>query len=72
MGQFSDQRASPRINLTDEPGEIIVVHAPGGCRSLLYEELGPATRSGTPDPSRIAAILAKHHITLLGPPLAAG
>ena len=25
MGQFSDQRASPRINLTDEPGEIIVV-----------------------------------------------
>ena len=58
------------LNLTDEPGEIIVVYAPGGCRGF-YEELGPATRVGTPDRQQIAEIFSRHDMTLLGPPLTA-
>ncbi|MGZ4193773.1 MAG: cupin domain-containing protein [Solirubrobacteraceae bacterium] len=58
------------LNLTDAPGQIIVVYAPGGCRSF-YEELGPATRDGTPDRARIAEIFARHDMTFLGPPLSA-
>ena len=58
------------LNLTDEPGEIIVVYAPGGGRGF-YEELGPATRVGTPDRQQIAEIFARHDMTLLGPPLTA-
>jgi len=56
------------LNLTDQPAEIIVVYTPGGCQSF-YEELGPATRSATPDREEIAAIFKRHGMTLLGPPL---
>jgi quercetin dioxygenase-like cupin family protein len=59
------------LNLTDETGELIVVYAPGGGHKF-YEELGPATRNGAPDPAAIAAIFEKHDMTLLGPPLSAG
>ncbi len=58
------------LNLTDAPGEIIVVYTPGGCRHF-YEELGPATRNGTPDRAVVAAIFEKHDMTLLGPPMSA-
>ena len=58
------------LNLTDEPGEIIVVYTPGGCHHF-YEELGPATRNGTPDRAVVAAIFEKHDMSLLGPPLSA-
>ena len=56
------------LNLTDELGEIIVVYTPGGGHKF-YEELGPATRSGTPDRADVAAIFEKHGMSLLGPPL---
>lgn len=56
------------LNLTDEPGEIIVVYTPGGGHRF-YEELGPATRSGASDRATIAAIFEKHGMSLLGPPL---
>jgi quercetin dioxygenase-like cupin family protein len=56
------------LNLTDEPGEIIVVYTPGGGHKF-YEELGPISRTGRPDREVIAAIFAKHGMTLLGPPL---
>lgn len=56
------------LNLTDEPGEIIVVYTPGGGHRF-YEELGPATRNGTPDKAAVAAIFEKHEMSLLGPPL---
>ena len=56
------------LNLTDEPGEVIVVYTPGGGHKF-YEELGPATRSGTADRTAIAAIFEKYDMTLLGPPL---
>jgi quercetin dioxygenase-like cupin family protein len=56
------------LNLTDEPGEIVVVYTPGGGHTF-YEELGPATRNGQPDRATVAAIFAKHDMTLLGPPL---
>lgn len=56
------------LNLTDQQGEVIVVYAPGGGHKF-YEELGPATRSGTADRAVIAAIFEKHSMTLLGPPL---
>jgi mannose-6-phosphate isomerase-like protein (cupin superfamily) len=58
------------LNLTDQPGEIVVVYSPGGGHKF-YEELGPATRNGAPDHQVIAAIFAKHGMTLLGPPLSA-
>ncbi|MEP7105950.1 MAG: hypothetical protein ABI838_08895, partial [Chloroflexota bacterium] len=56
------------LNLTDQPGEIIVVYTPGGGHKF-YEELGPATRGGQADRQAIAAIFEKHGMTLLGPPL---
>lgn len=56
------------LNLTDEPGEIIVVYTPGGGHRF-YEELGPATRNSTPDRAAVAAIFEKHDMSLLGPPL---
>lgn len=58
------------LNLTDEDGEIIVVYTPGGCRGF-YEELGPATRDGVPDPKAVAEIFERHDMRLLGPPLTA-
>jgi quercetin dioxygenase-like cupin family protein len=56
------------LNLTDEPGEVIVVYTPGGGHKF-YEELGPLTRNGNPDRETVAAVFEKHGMTLLGPPL---
>jgi quercetin dioxygenase-like cupin family protein len=56
------------LNLTDEPGEIIVVYTPGGGHRF-YEEFGPLSRSGPPDPKALAPIFAKYDMALLGPPL---
>jgi quercetin dioxygenase-like cupin family protein len=56
------------LNLTDEPGEVIVVYTPGGGHRF-YEELGPLTRNGAPDRETVAAVFEKHGMTLLGPPL---
>jgi len=58
------------LNLTDRPAELIVVYTPGGCQRF-YEELGPATRSATPDLAEVAAIFERHGMSLLGPPLGA-
>jgi quercetin dioxygenase-like cupin family protein len=56
------------LNLTDEPGEIVVVYTPGGGHKF-YEELGPISRSTNPDRQVIAAVFEKYGMTLLGPPL---
>jgi len=56
------------LNLTYEPGEIIVVYTPGGGHRF-YEEFGPISRSGPPDPKVIAPLFAKYDMALLGPPL---
>ena len=56
------------LNLTDEPGEIVVVYAPGGGHKF-YEELGPISRGEHPDREVIAALFEKYDMTLLGPPL---
>jgi quercetin dioxygenase-like cupin family protein len=58
------------LNLTDEPGEIIVVYTPGGGHKF-YEELGPLSRSGTASKQQIAAVFEKYGMTLLGAPLTA-
>ena len=58
------------LNLTDEPGEIVVVYTPGGGHRF-YEELGPLTRNGTPSREAVAAVFEKYDMTLLGPPLTA-
>jgi quercetin dioxygenase-like cupin family protein len=58
------------LNLTDEPGEIIVVYTPGGGHRF-YEELGPMTRNRPPDRLAVAALFEKYEMTLLGPPLTA-
>jgi quercetin dioxygenase-like cupin family protein len=59
------------LNLTGEPGRIVIVYTPGGGHRF-YEEFGPAARSTTPDRAEIAAIFERHDMTLLGPPLSAG
>jgi quercetin dioxygenase-like cupin family protein len=56
------------LNLTDEPGEVVVVYTPGGGHTF-YEELGPMSRGSHPDPRAIHALFEKHGMTLLGPPL---
>ena len=56
------------LNLTDEPGELIVVYTPGG-GNHFYEELGPLTRNGHPDRTVVAQVFEKYGMTLLGPPL---
>ena len=56
------------LHLTDEPGEIIVVYTPGGGHKF-YEEFGPISRSGPPDPKVLAPIFEKYDMSLLGPPL---
>jgi quercetin dioxygenase-like cupin family protein len=56
------------VNLADEPAELVVVYTPGGGHRF-YEELGPLTRTGTPDPTEIAACFERHDMSLVGPPL---
>jgi len=56
------------LNLTDEPGKVIVVYTPGGGHKF-YEEFGPISRSGPPDPKRLAPLFEKYDMSLLGPPL---
>jgi mannose-6-phosphate isomerase-like protein (cupin superfamily) len=56
------------LNLTEELGEMIVIYTPGG-GNKFFEDYGPLARSGSPDPKDIAAVFAKHAMTLLGPPL---
>jgi quercetin dioxygenase-like cupin family protein len=56
------------LNLTDQPGEIIVVYTPGGGHKF-YEEFGPIARMGPPDPKVIGPLFTKYDMTLLGPPL---
>jgi quercetin dioxygenase-like cupin family protein len=58
------------LNLTAQPGEIVVVYTPGGGHKF-YEELGPMSRTDAPDRAAIAALFEKHDMTLLGPPLIA-
>jgi mannose-6-phosphate isomerase-like protein (cupin superfamily) len=56
------------LNMTDEPGEIVVVYTPGGGHKF-YEELGPISRGAHPDREVIGALFAKYDMALLGPPL---
>lgn len=58
------------LNLTDEPGELIVVYTPGGGHKF-YEEFGPISRNGPPDPKALGPIFEKYGMTLLGKPLSA-
>ena len=56
------------LNLTDEPGEIVLVYAPGDAHRF-FAELGPLTRNGTTDKAEIAACFERHDMALLGPSL---
>ena len=58
------------LNLTDEPGEVIVVYTPGGGHKF-YEEFGPISRNGPPDPKVLGPLFEKYGMTLLGKPLSA-
>ena len=58
------------VNVTDDPGELIVVFTPGGGHKF-FEELGPVTRNGAADPRAIAQVFTHHDMSLLGPPLSA-
>lgn len=56
------------LNLTDQPGEVIVVYTPGSGHKF-YEEFGPIARMGPPDPKVIGPLFKKYDMELLGPPL---
>ena len=58
------------VNLTDEPGELVIVFAPGGGHRF-FEELGPHVRGGERDMAAITATFETHDMQLLGPPLSA-
>ena len=60
------------INLSDEPGEFIAVFTPGGT-DKFFKEFGPMMNSdgGPPDEEKVVALLEKHGMSLLGPPLSA-
>ena len=53
------------LNLTDEPGEIIVVYTPGGGHKF-YEEFGPVSRNPASTRQDKAAVFEKYGMTLLG------
>lgn len=59
------------LNLTGEPGRVIIVYTPGGGHRF-YAEYGPVARSGTANRAEIAAVFERHDMALLGPPLRAG
>jgi len=56
------------LNLTDQPGKLIVVYTPGGGHKF-YEEFGPISRMGPPDPKVLGPLFTKYDMSLLGPPL---
>ncbi len=57
------------VNISSEPGEFITVFTPGGM-DKFFEEFGPMmSSSGPPDQEKIIALMEKHGMTLLGPPL---
>ena len=56
------------LNLTDAPGEVIVVFVPGGGHRF-FADLAPVARAEKPDRAAIAQVFARHDMTLLGPPL---
>jgi quercetin dioxygenase-like cupin family protein len=59
------------LNLTDEPGEVIVVYTPGGGHKF-YEELGPAdSQRDDPRPSNHRGALREVRHDPVGPPLTA-
>jgi len=60
------------MNISDEPGEAIVIFSPGGS-AKFFEEFSPAIRSfdGPPDPAVLDPIFAKYDWELTGPPLSA-
>jgi len=47
---------------------LIAVYTPGGGEQF-FVEFGPLMESGEPDQEVVAALMEKHGITLLGPPL---
>ena len=58
------------VNISNEPGEFIAVFTPGGT-DKFFEEFGPMMNAegGPPEQDVIAALLEKHGMALLGPPL---
>ena len=56
------------VNLSSEPGELLAVFVPGGT-DKFFEEFGPMMASGPPDEEKIVALMEKHGMSLLGPPL---
>jgi len=58
------------LNLTEDPGELAIVFAPGGAYRF-FAELGPLTHNGMPVKAEVAACFERHHMALLGPPLSA-
>ena len=58
------------LNLTDRPGRVVLLYAPGGAH-VFFEEYGPLARDGVHDRATLAAVFERHDMTLLGPPLTA-
>lgn len=58
------------LNLTGEPGRVVLLYTPGGAHRF-FAEYGPMARDGVTDRAALAAVFERHDMTLLGPPLTA-
>src|SRR5260370_33628742 len=56
------------LNLTDEPGETVVVYTPAG-RPKFYQELSRISSGANTDRQAIAALFEKYEVRAPGPPI---
>jgi len=56
------------VNISSEPGEFIAIFVPGGT-DKFFEEFGPMMSDNPPDQEKISALMEKHGMSVLGPPL---
>ena len=58
-------------NIGNAPSRILAVIEPAGAMELFFSEMTSACAGGDPGPAVLAALLRKHGLELLGPPVAA-
>ena len=60
------------LNISDKTAKFISIFTPGGTNKF-FEEFGPMMNSdsGPPSQEKISALLEKHGMSLVGPPLKA-
>jgi mannose-6-phosphate isomerase-like protein (cupin superfamily) len=57
------------MNAGPQPARLLLTFSPGGV-DRFFEDLGPLLATAPADPERLAPVLAKHQVEVVGPPLA--